>query len=94
MQNYRIIRIPAPQLKSKPMFMNKVVVQAAPVEGDDVLGLVVAEELVAALLQPLPIRLDLYYCFWSNNDHEGHYEVSTQRMGKTHSCPEVPDVSS
>jgi hypothetical protein len=36
------------------MFMNKVAVQAAPVEEDEVLELVVAEELVAAMLQPLP----------------------------------------
>jgi hypothetical protein len=54
MQNYRIIQSPTPQLKSKPMFMNRVAAPAVPVEEDEVVALVVAEGLVAVLLQPLP----------------------------------------
>jgi hypothetical protein len=36
MPNYKIIPITTPQLKSKPMFMNKVAVPAAPLEKDEV----------------------------------------------------------
>jgi hypothetical protein len=51
----QIIQSPTPQLNSKPMFMNKVAVPAAPLEEDNVAELVVAEELVVALLPLLPI---------------------------------------
>jgi hypothetical protein len=42
-----IIPSPTPQLKSKPMFMNKVAVPAIHVGEDKVVELVMVEELVA-----------------------------------------------
>jgi hypothetical protein len=60
MQKYKITPSPKPQLKSKPMFMNKVVVLAAPLEEDKVPELVVVLEPAVELLK----SYSLYCCFY------------------------------